>query len=217
MKARLNAIPVVFLLMIVLAYGQGTFVYDQQSADESTGGGTTVGIQGNQPLGQSFTPTFSSVGFVRLNVGVGSGTTLCVNLRSNSIDGLAMSSTDSVLFPDTFVGTANFIFPTPVEVAPNTTYYFQLELIGNGGVAVAYSYGYLGGDLIYQGAAVPSSDLWFREGIIVPEPSTLTLLLVGSGLLAWRKKLFMVQQQHPLPPNALAPARGTNGPGVPDA
>jgi hypothetical protein len=38
-----------------------------------------------------------------------------------------------------------------------------------------------------QGAPNPGFDLWFREGVVVPEPGTWALLLVGFGLLAWRK------------------------------
>ena len=183
-------LPVLFLCAL-RAYSQGTFVYDQQSADETTGGGVTVTIQPNQPLGQSFSPTLSSVGFIRLNVGDtaanGLGATLYVNLRSGSITGPILASSDPVALPDGFFGYPDFLFHTPVDVTPNVPYFFQpVVQSGDLWVAIAYPYGYLGGTAFRQGTPIPS-DLWFREGIVVPEPSSRTFLLAGIGLLlAWR-------------------------------
>jgi hypothetical protein len=181
---------VVFTLLAPLASGQGTFVYDQQSADENAGGGAAIGIQASQPLGQSFIPTMSSVGFIRLDVGDSSfnglGATLYLNLRTDSITGPILASTDSVFMPDRFSGYTNFFFSTPAAVTPGTTYYFQ-PVVQSGDVwsIIAYSYGYPRGTEIYQGSPLPSSDLWFREGIIVPEPSAALIGFMGLGLLVW--------------------------------
>src|SRR5450759_4846854 len=81
------------------AVGQGTFIYDQQSADETVLAGEGGGIlQSNQPFGQSFTPTFSSINFIRLWLadglpGNGLGATVFINLRTNSISGPILAST----------------------------------------------------------------------------------------------------------------------------
>jgi hypothetical protein len=184
-----------WLLLIALSLalsvaGQGTFIYDQQSADETAGGGAGVGIQAYQPTGQSFTPAITTVGFIRLqladaNYGNGSGATVYVNLRSNSITGPIMGSTDPVFMPDGFGigngnrGYTNFFFSTAVSVIPGTTYYFQpVVQSGNDLVIIGYNYGYSGGTAFFQGVANPNSDLWFREGIyVVPEPSSLSLVI----------------------------------------
>src|SRR6185369_273897 len=86
-------------------YGQGTFIYDQQSADEGHVFGD-ASIQLDQP-GQSFTPSLSSVGFIRLFLqdgrpGNSSGATVHINLRGTSITGPILGSTDGVFMDDSF-------------------------------------------------------------------------------------------------------------------
>ena len=57
---------------------------------------------------------------------------------------------------------------------------FQTSLIGD------Y---YSGGTASFQGLPSPDgTDLWFREGSVVPEPSTLPLAVIGAGALFWRLK-----------------------------
>ena len=94
--------------------GQGVFVYDQQSANESTIGGAAGVIQSSQPIGQSFTPSLASVGFIRLKLGDcvinGFGATVYLNLRSDSISGPILATSDSVVMPDGFIGYPNFFF-----------------------------------------------------------------------------------------------------------
>ena len=53
------------VLSALAACGQGTMIYDQQSAtNRSFSGGSP--FQEEQPIGQSFTPALSSVGFVEM-------------------------------------------------------------------------------------------------------------------------------------------------------
>ena len=61
------------------------------------------------------------------------------------------------------------------------------EAIASGdlwGITAYNTYGYAGGTIISKGSANSSSDLWFREGIVVPEPTVLTLLVIGGTLMA---------------------------------
>jgi hypothetical protein len=173
--------------------GQGTFTYDQQSANESAANGASVAIQAFQPFGQSFSPTNSSVGFIRLNLadnnpGNGLGAIVGVNLRSNSITGPIMASSAPVSMLDNFgrgsPGFANFFFTMPVAVTPGLTYYFQVvALSGDPWSADVYTYIYQNGTAFEQGVSQPGIDLWFREGIyVVPEPSSISLI-IGSGVL----------------------------------
>jgi hypothetical protein len=184
-----------FLTLMLLAIhvaGQGTFVYDQQSATETniTEGG--VGIQLYQPIGQSFTPSLEAVGFVRFalydgTTGNGVGANIFVNLRSGSITGPIIGVSSVTSLPDNFAGYSDFIFSTPTAVTPGTTYYFQPvvqagDVWGIGGSSPLH---YTGGTAFYNGVPDLNHDLWFREGIMaVPEPTTISLAALGLSTLA---------------------------------
>jgi hypothetical protein len=183
MRARL--IPSTIVLMIALnVQAQGTFQYDQQSAIVPAPANVLLDIQGHEPVGQSFVPSLSSVGFIQFelfdgNPNNGLGATLYVNIRSNSITGPLISSTSPVYMPETPSGggVTNFFFPTPVAVSPGTTYFFEI-VVQSGDIWRVNSAGsYPSGTAYYQGTPFPFV-LWFREGVVVPEPSTMALILV---------------------------------------
>src|SRR5437870_5287481 len=100
MKTKLAFTQAVALFSVACsAGGQGTLLYDQQSVNNSLPAGILHDIQPYEPIGQSFTPGLSSVGFVRLNLsdaitGNGVGATVYVNLRADSITGPILGSTD---------------------------------------------------------------------------------------------------------------------------
>jgi len=167
---------------------QGTFICDQQSADESYYLEGSIGL-GQQPLGQSFTPSFDSVGFVRIYASGGSSATFLMNIRSDSITGTIIGTSDPLTVG--LGGASTFLFSTPVSVTPGTTYYFQpiIQSSVGGYAAFIRAYNYSGGMFIANGLEVPTKDFWFREGIVVPEPSSISLLLLGSGALFWMRKL----------------------------
>jgi hypothetical protein len=194
MKANSLVLPTTLILSALAVCGQGSFIYDQSSAtNRSFSGGAP--IQSQQPTGQSFTPALSSVEFVQLefrdfNSGNGTGATVYVNLRADSITGLILSSTDPVSMPDGFAyGITNFFFTTPVAVSPGTTYYFQpVVQSGDHWDMIVGQYNYPGGTFFANGAPDPIGfDVWFREGALTPEPSSGLLLLFGAaGLWAVR-------------------------------
>lgn len=176
-------------------HAQGTLVYDQESStDESYPvGGPPIQFYGT--VGQSFTPSLSTVGFVRLRLddvtpGNALGATLTVNLRANAINGPVLGTTMPVVLGDGFRGASDFIFATAIPVVPNTTYFFETIVHSgdNWGITIrSDSQGdvnYPGG--VFYGGLTPfsASDLWFREGIILPEPSTVALIL-GGGAFTW--------------------------------
>jgi hypothetical protein len=179
--------------MAFIANGQGTLIYDQSSATNPAAGGYGASIFGDQPMGQSFTPTLSSIGFVQFNFtdaypGNGSGATIYVNLWSGSIsNGTLLASTDPIYLPvDASRLVTNFFFSTAVTLTPGTTYYLQPYLqSGNVGMSIvaSQSFNYSGGTLYGNGVSDPGYNLWFQEGVIeVPEPSSLVLILLSSGL-----------------------------------
>ncbi|MGH7952621.1 MAG: PEP-CTERM sorting domain-containing protein [Limisphaerales bacterium] len=203
MKTRIYSLMALWLTAIC-ALGQGTLIYDQQSASSDVYGGEGGGIiQDNEPLGQSFTPTLSSIGFIRLETADNSdysnsiGATLFVNLWAGSIEGSGtlLGSTVPVFLPGGFgyggieVGYTNFFFSTPIAVTPGETYYFQ-PVVQSGDQWWIYQsftyFQYSGGGTSYWKGVAGSVDLWFREGTYtVPEPSSSWLILLGSGLLLY--------------------------------
>jgi hypothetical protein len=192
MKRKYYFLQLALLSAAISALGQGTFVYDQQSAVDPA-----YGEPGSMPIepgaGQSFTPILPSVGFIRLFVydaivGGGPGGTIYVNLRADSITGSILSATASVMLPSRFIDQVDFFFSTPVAVTPGATYFFEpLFQSGSGLQTIAGIYNYPGGTMFYQNTAYPGSDYWFREGV-VPEPGTWALLIFGVGWIAVRRR-----------------------------
>jgi hypothetical protein len=203
MKTKLlkNSLLLALTLPHVLsATGQGIFIYDQQSAIEGGGGESAGTLQTDQPLGQSFTPGSNSVSFIRLQFydvhpGNGLGATVYINLRSNSITGPIMASTDPVFMPDGFAsarGYTNFFFPSDIPLTPGLTYYFQpVAQAGSDTWAVIADNGYhYAGGTMYVNGVPPqfgNFDLWFREGIVIPEPSVISILF-GGGILFYVRR-----------------------------
>ncbi len=185
-----------FFLVLLLTtqgmLGQGLLI-DQQTTNIIEG---SVGIQTSQPLGQLFTPTLSSVGFVSFNLYDADpfhslGANVYANLRSNSINGTVIGSTSPVFMPNDFYGITNFLFSIPVTVTPGSMYCFELVIGQNSDGFASYESdgSYLGGNVIFQGTSVPGYNLWFREGIVVPEPSAFSLVIsCGVFLYVLRKK-----------------------------
>ena len=186
----------ILLASILVGRCQGTFVYDQQSSTNEVPTGLDPYIQSSEPIGQSFVPALSSVGFVRFFVSdsifpVGSPATIYVNLLSGSITGAVMGATSPLALPGGYSDYTTFFFPTAVTLSPGTTYYFQIvassaddwrtRLVGVLGFnGTPYVNGVPYGNGSYQ--------LWFGEGIVVPEPSLPLALLTGGTVLYLRRK-----------------------------
>ena len=176
---------------------QGTLVFDQQTSDDESPPGRGSGlVWGSNGFGQSFTPTFDRIDFVRWKLGESrpgaiEGTTFIVNLRSGSITGNILASTDPVVLPQGFLGVAHFSFGETVALTPGTTYYLEPRITSSLDFAAPWNfssgeYWYLGGSGYVTGLPI-GNDFWFREGFtVVPEPSSACLALLGLGGLAWR-------------------------------
>jgi len=182
-------------------HAQGTFVYDQQSSTESAPAESNARIPTDAPLGQSFTPSLTAVGFIRLDLydvvnNNGKGAIVYVNMRADSITGTILGSSSPVSLPDGFGvnggGFTSFLFQNAVVVTPGTIYYFDIATqTGSDTLGVRrflLGTDYTGGTEFLSGQP-GGDDLWFREGIVVPEPSSISLLLLGSGAFFWIRKL----------------------------
>ena len=195
MKTILQIFILIGALNLSLCHAQGTFIYDQQSALEGNSGEGAPGIQSNQLIGQSFTPSLTAVGFIRLYLTDGSfngvGATVSINLRANSIGGAILGSTQPVTVPDRFASYSDFLFSTPVDVTPGISYFIQPVLISGDstfGVGARNSFNYSGGTAYFSGQPSTFVDLWFREGIVVPEPSAAALILAGLAMTRFIRK-----------------------------
>jgi len=199
MKTKILSHLIIALAFLpTLGNAQGTMIFDQQSSDESNGGSSGNIIQNVQPTGQSFTPSLSGIGFVRLNLfdqtrNHGTGAVVYVNLRSDSITGPIVDSTAPVALPDNFglplnTGFVTFFFSTEVPLQPGVKYYLQ-PVVQSGDLWGIFggAFDYAGGELYAQGQSTTLSDYWFREGIIVPEPSMVALLLAGAGIVVYAR------------------------------
>jgi hypothetical protein len=201
MKTRLLLTHLAVLSATSLAPGQGTLLYDQQAGGPSVGEGDYLLIQTNGPIGQSFVPSLSSVGFVALafhdpNPGNNLGATVYVNLRQDSITGPILGSTQPLSMPDGFAYNAtNFFFSTPIAITPGTTYYLE-PVVQSGDLwdTIYYHYGYPNGSAFIQGNPNPW-DLWFREGIVVPEPSSALLISIGAGALVYARRRHIANRR----------------------
>jgi hypothetical protein len=179
------------------AGAQGTLLFDQQSATNEFSPAYGEGAAMQQltpPWGQSFTPSLSSAGFIRLlfddgNINDGLGATIYLNLRAGSITGNIIGTTAPVTMDNYFAGPATFVFASAVTVTPGVRYYFEPILqFGRAWNLETEPHTYPGGSFIMGGLEYPGTDLWFREGIVVPEPSSAFLLLVAAGVLTFRRR-----------------------------
>lgn len=112
------------------AAAQGTFVYDQESSSDETHQTGGVAIQFYGSVGQSFTPSFSSVGFIRVKLfdvtpGNALGATLVMNLRSDAINGPIIGTAAPLALTNGFAGSANFLFSTAINVVQDQLYFFE--------------------------------------------------------------------------------------------
>jgi len=114
-----------------------------------------------------------------------------VNLREGAYNGPILSSTAPVLMFRGPIQIGTFYYPDNISVSSGQLYFFEPVLLSAGSMDIGYKFpsSYPLGEAWNNG--VPSStgsDYWFREGVVVPEPGTIWLLLIGSGVFisCWR-------------------------------
>ncbi|MGH7950375.1 MAG: RCC1 domain-containing protein [Limisphaerales bacterium] len=186
-----NTIQIMLMLVACCLRTQGAIVYDHQANVASP---SSYFPLGPGSIGQSFTPNLPSVDFVQLYLtNSGGAAIMYVLLWENSFtNGNLFGASGPVLVPGNFSGATNFTFSTPIIVTPGITYYLQPYVqSGNKDVSIGmdsenFSTGetYAGGTAYLNGYANMYADLWFSEGIVVPE-SHLTTSVTPGRIVAW--------------------------------
>jgi hypothetical protein len=190
MKLKLTAL--VFLSGALLLRGQGTFVWDQQATGLTDGAPALT----SQPMGQPFTPTFSSIDVVAFYLSGGqSDSDIQVNLRSGSIIGTILGTSAPITIKSSDNGPFDFFFSSSIALSPGTQYFLQPEAISGSGVALGQINAPVPtGQEIVNGVTRNDFNFWFQEGVVsnVPEPSLAALLLIGSGVMYCRRRKWRV-------------------------
>ena len=132
-------------------------------------------------LGQEFTPTLSSLDFVDLYVQVAVISTMSpfalrVEVRDDTINGPLLGTSFLSFSRTNFTGEVRLRFSDSVSLVPGQRYVLRPDVSGKAdfiqfGVPRAEAGPpYDGGRFLRDGIASPDLDLWFREGVVVPEP-----------------------------------------------
>jgi len=179
MKIRSIAIAFISWLLAINSHAQGFLVVDQASGalDEVVTIGTR--LPDNQ-IAQSFTPSLSAVGFVQFSHVVPA---FPGNLRQGAYNGPILSSTDPVVLMNHGTEIGTFYFPGNISVALGQLYFFEPVLLSAGSLGIGYKFpsSYPGGEA-WSNGGIAGGDYWFREGIVVPEPSVSWMLGFGACL-----------------------------------
>ena len=176
-------------------------------------------IRTNTPFAQSFVPILTEVGFVELTLRYmlylepPLSETLYLNLREGSVTGPILGSTPALVFTHAsgdpgwgVTHVQDFLFPEAVGVNPGESYFIEVvhvsgdDLIGLGIVCPNYAgeptY-YAAGELVMTGKPFRLWDMWFREGILIPEPGTASLMVLGAALLMWHSRCRRICPHEP--------------------
>jgi hypothetical protein len=162
---------------------------------------------------QEFTPSLQGLDSLQLSIGqdpilapiVSFSGLAAVAIRDEGISGPIIAQSSPMFLPAFFSGTPAFRFPELVSLTPGRTYAFELVNLTAGGYWILggnsseFSPGYPGGRL-YLNGGVAEGDLLFREGIGIPEPSSLVLLALSLAIIAliekwrrFRKKMLLAR------------------------
>jgi hypothetical protein len=178
------AVVIAGLCALAFTLRADQFVVDQDNEFDASGVVLFYTIGFNLVVGQEFTPSSNSLGFVDLATdGDGaSGPSVQVLIRQGTITNPVLATSDTVpLTNGTSVATNRFRFEPALELSPGTTYVMQpvpgadqLSAVASGPDT------YPGGRMIHNGQPDASADLWFREGSVVPAPDSTVLSIQVS-------------------------------------
>jgi hypothetical protein len=146
---------------------------------------------GQQPA-QLFTPTFNAIDFADFEIrndNISGEAFFVVTVHADTVLGPVIGTSEivTILFPPL---VTRFEFPRSVPLTPGHPYVLELSQAGQPrigwGTPYLPSYAYTNGQAFHHGQPI-NSDLWFREGAVVPSLSVRPssnpagLLITASG------------------------------------
>jgi hypothetical protein len=184
------------LLAAVLFLGLRLYSTGQEfMADQANGSINDPPVVSGLPLpgsiAQSFTPLLPSIDFIQVDIVVGATDpqTFYFNLRAGDPNSPIFASTVPVVLSNRSNKKEIFYFANSVLLIPGDIYFFEPVVPSSGRMSIGYlspsAYGR--GDLWSNGVKDPDADLWFREGVIVPEPSAAILVGLGALILLFAR------------------------------
>jgi hypothetical protein len=148
------------------------------------------------PIGQEFIPASTSLNAVDLLTYGSDGPVTAifqVSIHAGSFAGPVVGLSDPAFVSDSSPTLTQFTFSTMVSLTPGNIY--AMELILTTGARAWWAVGYdptaaySQGRMILGGVPTSQYDLWFQEGVVVPEPRTTMLCLIGiAAFIIFRRR-----------------------------
>ncbi len=132
------------------------------------------------PFGQEFTPNLDYVQVIQLVISnfLPDPAKITINIRSDSITGILLGTSNTITLPGNYTGIATFPFIS-VALQPRNLYVMEVvRTSGNAGVGGYSPATYQQGCAVLFGIPYDNIDIWFREGLF--EGSALERLTWGS-------------------------------------
>jgi hypothetical protein len=149
----------------------------------------------SQPIGQEFIPSFTSLNAVVLRTYGSDGPVTAsfqVRIHPGSLAGPVAGVSDQAFRSDGWPAYTQFSFPASVSLTPGSTYVMELVLTSGApawwGVGYNPWAGYSQGRMILSGSPSSTYDLWFQEGVVIPEPGVQVLYLLGIASLVFARR-----------------------------
>jgi len=197
-----SPLTVVLYWLVAVSVAQAGQIIDQQYTPDPVPNHVNIDTVRGFLSGQSFMPSLSGVDFVVLNIEAAGGHAstppgnYLLEIRQGQGDsGPLLGTSNPVLLPTGLPPTnIEFDFSSVVPLMPGDLYSLVVNNADPGSgsnflVGYSTAAGYSAGSGF--GSATGDYDLYFQEGLIVPEPATLGMLaagFVGAGLMRCRRK-----------------------------
>jgi len=189
---RRTAIAFLIACLVICNARATIAIVDQQNLNDE-------GLMANPStrFSQSFTPTLSSLDAVDVVLFVPGTQSLSLQLSVFMSDGLGgplKGSTNFMTIPSSSESIpVEFTFQTPIVLQPGMIYTFSIGGLSMSQFSVRYgSDTYAGGQMFDATFVYPNQDLYFGEGLSVPEPGSASFFVSGFfilGSFVWRSNL----------------------------
>ena len=167
MRVAITVVACSLLLALAATAPGQDYVVDQSCVGDPS---TSNDLLGFAPMGQQFVPGFDRVDVIELVIrqydSQANIPTLAVHVRSDSMTGPILGTTEPVTPPSGHSGPLMFEFAESVPLIPGNLYVMELVPLqwGYGWYLTHTHADYPHGHSFIWGNPSPNMDLWFREG-----------------------------------------------------